>query len=331
MNYIGSKNKLSNFLIETITSTVNNLDQAVFCDLFAGTSRVGRIFKPLVKRVIANDIEYYGYTLGKQYIENNEDFSYMIPLFEKLDNMPIQKGGFIWTHYSKEGNGERQYFSDHNAAKIDTIRAELDSLLKSKQINEKEFFFMLTSLVENADAVANTASTYGAYLKHLKKKASEDFCFKPVETIISGENHKMYNEDANELIKKISGDVLYLDPPYNQRQYGAYYHILNTITLADEFTPKGKTGMREYNKSSFCRKNTVAESFEEIIACADFEWIFFSYNNEGLMHEDKVKDIMSKYGDYSLVTKQYNRYKADNKRNNMADFTVEYLHILHKI
>lgn len=331
MNYIGSKHRLSSFLLESINSKVNNLNEIVFCDLFAGTSKVGRLFKPIVRTVISNDLEHYGYVLGRQYIQNNEDFNHLIPILEELNSMEIKTGGFIWSNYSKEGHGERQYFSDYNAAKIDVIREHLNKLLINKRINESEFYYLLTSLVENADAVANTASTYGAYLKHLKKKASERIILNPVENIISGENHKMYNEDANDLIKKISGDVLYLDPPYNQRQYGAYYHILNTITLADIFIPKGKTGIRQdYNRSLFCRKNTVLKSFEDIIKNASFEWIFLSYNNEGLMSEDAVKSIMCKYGEYSILTKEYSRYKADSKRNNSASSTIEFLHVLHK-
>ncbi len=125
---------------------------------------------------------------------------------------------------------------------------------------------------------------------------------------------------------------MYLDPPYNQRQYSANYHLLNTIALYDEFVPKGKTGMREYNRSSYCKKGEVAKSFEDLIKNADFEYIFLSYNNEGIMSEDEVRNIMSKYGRYDLVTKEYQRFKADKteNRNHKADSTFEYLHIIRK-
>jgi adenine-specific DNA-methyltransferase len=125
---------------------------------------------------------------------------------------------------------------------------------------------------------------------------------------------------------------LYLDPPYNERQYSANYHILNTIALYDNFTPKGKTGLREYNRSNYCKKNEVAKEFEELIKNAKFKYIFLSYNNEGLMSEDEVKTIMKKYGKYKLEAKEYQRFKADKteNRNHKADKTFEYLHILEK-
>lgn len=143
---------------------------------------------------------------------------------------------------------------------------------------------------------------------------------------------EVFDMDSNELIKEINGDILYLDPPYNQRQYSANYHILNTITEYDDFIPKGKTGLREYNRSDYCKKQSVHESFEELIHHAQFQYIFLSYNNEGLMSEDDVKSIMSKYGSYKLITKEYQRFKADKteNRNHMADKTFEYLHVLEK-
>jgi adenine-specific DNA-methyltransferase len=123
-----------------------------------------------------------------------------------------------------------------------------------------------------------------------------------------------------------------MDPPYNQRQYGSNYHLLNTIAKYDDFEPKGKTGLREYNRSSYCKKNDVAKAFEELIEHADFKYIFLSYNNEGLMSASDVKEIMKRYGDYSLETTEYQRFKADKteSRNHKATSTIEYLHILIK-
>ena len=134
------------------------------------------------------------------------------------------------------------------------------------------------------------------------------------------------------LIKKIEGDILYLDPPYNARQYGANYHLLTTIARYDTFTPKGKTGLREYFKSDYCTTKKVLQSFEELIKEAKFQYIFLSYNNEGLMSDENIKTIMSKYGRYNLVKKKYQRFKADKteNRNHKAKSTYEYLHILAK-
>jgi len=192
--------------------------------------------------------------------------------------------------------------------------------------------FLLASLLECADRVANTASVYGAFLKHLKKSAQKELVIEPAEFIDAGSDHQVYSEDSNELIKQIQGDILYLDPPYNARQYGANYHMLNTIALYDDFEPKGKTGLRDYKRPQYCSKKSVTEAFEELIKNANFSYIFLSYNNEGLMSVDDVRAIMSKYGNYDLRTTDYQRFRADKEenRNHKADSTEEYLHILYK-
>jgi len=125
---------------------------------------------------------------------------------------------------------------------------------------------------------------------------------------------------------------LYLDPPYNARQYGANYHLLNTIAQYDIFTPLGKSGMRVYKKSGYCSVGTVKQQFEYLIKNAQFNYIFLSYNNEGLMSVDDVKKIMQRYGRYDLVETEYQRYKADKTENrrHKASQTREYLHILGK-
>ena len=333
MNYIGSKFKLSSWIEEEVKKVVgDDLSKKVFCDIFAGTGIVGRTFKKDVKKVISNDLEHYSYVLNKNYIENHKEIKDKEKYIEKLNNLPLVEDGFIYQNYCMGSGSERQYFSDINGKKIDTIRIQIKKWYESKEIQDDLYYFLLASLVESADKVANTASVYGAFLKHIKKSASKELILEPAYYIENENAHQVFNMDSNELIKEISGDILYLDPPYNQRQYSANYHILNTITLYDNFNPKGKTGLREYNRSDYCKKREVHKSFEALIKNAQFPYIFLSYNNEGLMSKEDVKAIMSQYGDYSVVTKEYQRFKADKSenRNHRADKTYEYLHILIK-
>ena len=325
MNYIGSKYRLSSWIKDTINKN-GGIKDKVFCDIFAGTGAVARSVKKDVKQIIINDIEPYSYALNRNYIGNHIAFKYQ-EILEELNNLKHREG-FVYKNYCLGGSGERQYFSDENGLKIDAIRVEIEKYKR----NENLYYFLLASLLESADKVANTASVYGAYLKHLKKSAQKSMI---LEAAVFEENeaeHQVFNEDANSLIKKIEGDILYLDPPYNHREYGANYHILNTIALYDEFNPKGKSGLREYKKSRYCKKNEVHSAFEELIRDANFKYIFLSYNNEGIMSQKDVEAIMKRYGHYGLETKEYQRFKADKtqNRNHKADMTFEYLHILEK-
>lgn len=333
MNYIGSKYKLLPFIHDVVNDVVDgNINDMVFCDLFAGTGIVGRSFKTHVNKVISNDIEYYSYVLNKNYIWNHQDIANKSSYLEKLNSLPLIENGFIYKNYCLGGSGGRMYFSDFNGKKIDTARRQIEVWKDSGEINEHLYYFLLCSLIESADKHANTASVYGAYLKKLKKTALRDMHIEPADFEVNRNEHEVYQQDANQLITHISGDILYLDPPYNSRQYGANYHLLNTIAEYKPFVPKGMTGLRDYTRSKYCSAGSVREEFETLIANADFHYILLSYNNEGLMSVGDVRNIMERYGRYSLFQQTYQRFKADKTENRMhkADSTVEYIHVLVK-
>lgn len=333
MNYIGSKYSLLDFIDSTIKNVIDkDLSALTFCDIFAGTGIVGRHFKTQVRKVISNDIEYYSYVINRNYIGNHKEIKNKDEFIKRLNQLDGIDNGFIYTHYCLGGGNYRQYFSDQNGKKIDSIRTTIEKWKINGKISDDIYYFLICSLIECADKIANTASVYGAFLKKLKHSAQKEMILLPADYQLNNNDHKVYQEDANKLIKKIKGDILYLDPPYNSRQYGANYHLLNTIAEYNYFIPKGKTGLREYNKSNYCSKSKVEESFNDLIKNAHFKYIILSYNNEGLMHINTIKRIMSQYGHYQVYKKEYHRFRADKKenRNHLADTTTEYLHILTK-
>lgn len=331
MNYIGSKFKISDWIIDEVKNVVGcDLSNKTFCDIFAGTGIVGQTVKKEVKQVISNDIEYYSYVLNKNYIENHLEIENKESFIDELNDIEPIDNGFIYQNYCMGGGNNRMYFSDANGKKIDAIRQQIERWNTTNKIQKNLYFYLLASLIKSADKVANTTSVYGAHLKSLKQTAQKHIILRGAGLIINDNEHEVYREDANKLINKIRGDILYLDPPYNRRQYGANYHLLNTIALYDRFTPQGKTGLREYTKSKYCRKTEVFEAFEHLISKAKFKYIFMSYNNEGLMSSLDIQNILKKYGEYTLVSKEYPRYKADSKRYNKTNRTTEYLHILIK-
>ncbi|PCJ66742.1 MAG: modification methylase [Bacteroidetes bacterium] len=331
MNYIGSKIRLLPFLEESITQFISgDLSEKVFCDLFAGTGTVGSYFKTRCKSIIANDLEYYSYVLNRNYIGNHKkvDSNEWLKELEELKG----KSGFIYMNYCKGGHGERNYFNNKNGKRIDAVRQQIQIWKENEQIDEDMYFFLLATLLESADKIANTASVYGAYLKSIKKIAAQDLSIVPAIFEHTESEHKVYHGDANVVIKEVEGDILYLDPPYNSRQYGGNYHLLNTIAEYKTFEPKGVTGLPPYNRSTYSSRVYVKASFEEMIANAKFKYIFLSYNNEGLMSHKEISEILLKHGKVELKTQKYKRFKADRteNRNHGAIKTVEYLFCLEK-
>lgn len=359
MNYIGSKYSLCEFIKETIQTVLieNNdrrgWDKLVFGDIFAGTGVVGSNFKKLGCKIISNDIQYYSYCLIKALIENNEKIEFkglekeypkLKEIEDKIDYVIdilgslVGETGFVYKNYCLGGTKgqefERIFFSDENGLKCDSIRKKIEFWKEKNFINEREYFYLIAILLEGIDSVANTASVYGAFLKSLKRSALKPLALKKLNVNFNNKINEVYNKDVNDLILNIKGDILYLDPPYNQRQYSSNYHVLETISRYDNPILKGKTGLRDYSqqKSRYCSKITAVSAFENLIENANFKYIFLSYNCEGIIPIEKIKEIMSRYGRYSIYQKEYRRFKADKTeaRNHKKDTTTEYIHCLIK-
>jgi adenine-specific DNA-methyltransferase len=343
VNYIGSKHSLLPF-IEKHYRKIADGSEKTFCDIFAGTGAVGRFFKQQGLRVIANDIQYYSYVLNRAYLGINRQPSFVnlrrefrqpIAKQQKPQSTVVQtvlafinalpkRRGFIAKHYSPLAG--RFYYTQENAERADAIRLALKRWRADGLLNESEYFYVLCSLLEAIDSVANTASVYGAFLKKFKPSALRPLWLKPLTLSSQVKGCKVFNEDANDLIARIKCDVLYIDPPYNHRQYGANYHVLETIAAYDKPQLRGLTGMRDYQRSLYCRRNSAKIALKNLVTKAQAKHIFISYNDEGILSLEDVREILSLRGKAKTFQKKYNRFKADNNRVYKSDTTIEYLH-----
>ena len=325
----------------------------IFSDLFAGTWIVGRYFKEKWHRVIANDLQYYSFVLNRNYIWNHTDLyfsnlyseipellvwnvnNYKEIVLDYLNNLKWKKG-FIYKNYSPEWTEkeefQRMYFNNENAKKCDWVRSEIEKWKQEWKITGDEYYFLLASLLESIDKVANTASVYGAFLKQFKKSAQKLMILKPAEFYLNDNEHTVFNKNINDLILESSHDVVYLDPPYNHRQYSWNYHILETIAKGDNPKIKWKTWMRDCSnqKSDYCKKAEVKKSFTNLIKNIDAKYVFLSYNCEWLMTHQEIKEIMQIRWEYWVFTKEYKRFKADKteSRNHKQNSVLEYLHYI---
>lgn len=343
MNYIGSKHSLLPFLHQVVRK-ISDGSETVLCDIFAGTGAVGRYFKRQGMRIFANDLQYYAYALNRAYIgiSDTPDFSLLRQAYPKsfatshsllgdytedvlsfFDELPPAEG-FISRNYGPKGG--RQFYTTENAEKADAIRISLKKWRAEGLITEDEYFYVLCSLLEAIDSVANTASVYGAFLKKFKASALRPLKLRPLAITNHVTGCAVFNTDANELIQEIECDVLYMDPPYNHRQYGANYHVLETVSKYDEPDVKGTTGLRDYQRSRYCQRKSVKEALTHLVAKARARHILVSYNDEGLLTLDEIQQALALRGGPTVFTMAYNRYKADNGREYKRDSTLEYVH-----
>lgn len=321
MRYIGSKaNLLKN--IEMFIAENIHTKQEVFCDIFSGTAVVARHFKSQYQ-IISNDSLYFSYVIQKAYVENNSNLKFSKLkncvnnpfLFLENENYGNFENDFVTQNYSPAGKDGRMYFTEENARRIDFIRATVEKWRNEHRLTENEYLYLLASLIEAVPSVSNITGTYGAYLKKWDKRAFKKLKLYQDEVFSNGMKNKSYNEDSLKLIKRISGDILYIDPPYNSRQYAPNYHVLETIARYDNPELSGITGMRSYDeqKSAFCSKSEVNEAFHQLIASADFSHIIMSYNSSGLMKENFIEKVLKDNGiasTYALQKIPYRKYKS---------------------
>lgn len=320
MRYIGSKKLLLADIERVIDENIKDAES--FCDIFSGTVCVGDYFKKRYK-IITNDLLYFSFCIQKALIENNN-----VPDFKKLGFSPVeyfnnlntdklndlpQENRFCVNNYSPSGS--RMYLSENNALKIDFIRNKINDWRDKCIISESEYYYLIAVLVEAIPFVSNISGTYGAYNKFWDKRSMNDLVLKDIEIFDNKKENRAYNLDGNELVKQISGDILYIDPPYNKRQYSSNYHLLETVAKYDNPNLKGVTGLRENEiKSDYCKKNVVLKTFEDLIKNAKFKHIILSYSSEGIMAVNDIESVLRKYGtDYKLYEIDYRRFKSMGK------------------
>lgn len=334
LNYIGSKRKLLNLIDHIITNYCQvdkQNEDVVFGDLLAGTCVVSNYFSNRFN-VVCNDIEQYSYCIGSAFLncEYNENLKNKIDLLNKLE--PIE--GLIYKNYAPHENTNnnyeniRQFFTPENAKKCDAMREKINEWFQDNEINQNEYLYLLACIISNTDKIANTASIYGAYLKDFKKSAILPLTLSPIHkknNIIN--NHRVFNNDINDVLD-IEYDIVYIDPPYNSRQYGGNYHVLNYIFKYDEnIELYGKTGLiKDYFKSNFCRKDYAYDELNNIIKNIKAKYVLISYNNEGILTIKNIQNILSQRGIVTTFQCFYKKYKSQKKQED--EFVTEYVHLV---
>ncbi|MDR2251953.1 MAG: DNA adenine methylase [Endomicrobium sp.] len=350
MRFIGNKENL----LDTINYTLEqrNIKGNSFFDFFSGTTNMARFFKKKNYKVFSSDFLYLSYCLQYAYIKNNKEakFKKLLPKLkikqDKLILSPLdivveflngikEIEGFIYNNYSVGGTKglekPRMYFSDDNAKKIDAIRIQIEDWNNNKLLTKEEYFILISCLIESVSFYSNVAGVYAAFQKKWDKRALKSFTLRTIDLVYNKQKNEVFNMDSMQLIDTIDTDILYLDPPYNERQYAPNYHILETIAKYDNPVIKGITGMRDYSKqkSLFCNKDTALQSLDKIANTVKYKHLILSYNSEGIMSSKKIVETLQKYGNVELVEFDYLRFKSNSNGESQTKKHIhEQLYIL---
>jgi adenine-specific DNA-methyltransferase len=314
--FLGNKYKLLGFIEDIVNEKCNSFN--VFCDIFAGTGVVGERFNEKNIKVIANDFLASNYMPLRAFLgTSNVDFKNIENKINLLNSLRTNEDNYFSRHFGET------YFTLDNARKIGAIREKIDKISSDK--NEKAL--LITSLLYAVDKVANTVGHYDAYRKKLDT-------IQPLHLLVpdfvseNNANNEIYKEDANQLIRKISCDVLYIDPPYNSRQYSDAYHLLENLTTWEKPTVHGKAKKMDRTrlKSDYCLQS-ASKAFADLISNADCKHILLSYNNTGeskdgrsnaRISDEQIIKILKSRGEVDIFERDYKAFttgKSDTDGN----------------
>jgi len=276
--YLGNKYKLLSFIKETVDNYCENVNS--IADIFSGTGSVSSAFWDL--RITTNDILY------SNYISNVAWFS---P--EKVDKTKLKRIIAGYNNYSKieknymTDNFSDTYFSKEDCSKIGYVREDIEKNYRKKIINERERAVLITSLLYAMDHIAKTCGHYDAYIRNATYTEHLELCYPDVPND-NNQNNMCFNMDSNLLVRNITADLVYIDPPYNSRQYCDAYHLLENVARWSKPEVEGvaKKMDRKHLKSKYCTKSAT-EAFEDLIENINARYILLSYNNMAKKGNDR--------------------------------------------
>lgn len=334
MRFIGNKELITPEIIKLLEQKNLRGKRLTFFDAFCGTGAASDAIKDSFN-IVANDMLRWCsiYTKGRFYARDCNFKQLGFNPFDYFNSNNNYIEGFFFRNYSA-GASKRMYFTPENAGRIDYFRVTIEEWKESNLINENEYTYLLASLIESVSAVSNTAGVYGAFLKHWDIRATKKIQFKKVD--FKNVPHNKANflcSKIENIIEDIDCDILYIDPPYTQNQYGTQYHLLETLVLYDNPTISSITGSRSTApmRSDWSKKYKAHILFDKVIAKTKAKYIIFSYSKDGLLSKTFIEASLKRYGKRDTYTcKKITYKKYTNFKSKECKGHFEYLFFIEK-
>lgn len=360
--YLGNKRKLLTDLYNAFQLVESIGSVSSFLDPFAGSGAVSRLAKLAGYRVFANDWESFAFTVCAAHLTVAPDsglfaeYGGLPGVFEHLGAYPQGAPGTMCLRYSPQTTDsadfrrERLFYTRENALYLDTMRGAIEDLYPGWDLDSpshEEKLILLSSLVYEAATHANTNGVFKAFHKEFGGFGGEALSriLAPMEMepplLVHGAPSVVGCEDASDFAARHPVDLCYLDPPYNQHQYGSNYHMLNTVVFGDDppFDDRrddrgeliSRAGIREdwkRTKSPFCSRRTAAAAFARLFGSIDARFILLSYNTDGTCDSEELFELLAKQGSVRLINREYVAYPGGKQSIHRLNYGQELLFVL---
>jgi adenine-specific DNA-methyltransferase len=316
--YLGSKYKMLEFIWDVVNRNCSGIETVA--DIFGGTGVVADLFKLEGKKILINDILYSNYLSYMTWFSDEEiDYKKIEALIKEFNETEVKEENYMSINFGDT------YFTLENARKIGFIREKIESLSSSLRFREKAV--LITSLLYAMDKVANTVGHYDAYRRKLDSTKQIKLLVPEFKDELNKGNI-IFQEDANQLVRKINADLIYIDTPYNSRQYGDAYHLLENVAEWKKPPVSGvakKMIDRHHIKSDYCTLK-APEAFTDLISHIESKYILVSYNNmaqkgvgrsNAKISSEEIIDTLSTRGDVKIFDMDFNVFTTG--KTNISD------------
>lgn len=299
IKYIGSKRALLPWILDVVRALP---DVRTAVDLFSGTARVGHALKAEGLTVQANDHNTYAATLARGLIE--ADDTLVEPARALLEDLQTTEPVDHW--FTEQYGRASRYLQPHNAA----IVAGMRESIAARDLSPTLEAVALTALMLAADRVDSTTGVQMAYLKAWSARSH-----KPVQLrlppLLPGAGCRAHQLDALGAARHLTGDLIYLDPPYNQHKYLGNYHLWETLVRWDNPEVYGKARKRvdcKARKSPFNSRPGILPALRELIETVDCRHLVVSFSDEGFVSRDELMSLLARRGPVVVLERSHERY-----------------------
>jgi adenine-specific DNA-methyltransferase len=348
--YIGNKRALLPFLSELFVELIGERRPGIFLDAFAGSGSVSRLARTLGFEVHANDWEPYALVMNRAYLTQTPQgarraftpLGGLDAVLDRLNGLKAPRQEFVARWYAPRSTAEadwrteRLFYTRENALWLDAVREAIDDLVPpTAEGAAPARDLLLALLVYEASVHSNTSGVFKAFHKGFGGHGGD--ALTRILASMELERPELWDSprsasasalDAATFLSTRTADLIYLDPPYNQHQYGSNYHLLNTVVLGDRFVPEAKAGIRRdwvKTRSPFCSRSTAPRAFQALVDAADARHLVVSYNTEGVIPFEELYGILDRRGRVELRVQDYVTYRGGRQSPGRRTHNLEFV------